>query len=93
MAAVQFDHRLLAEFVLLALVVVWLYARKFELAGRARTAMNLLLLFGFVQFLLGVATLLMAVPVPLGVAHQGGAMLLFATALFATPSRNCTKSI
>lgn len=82
MAAVQFNHRLLAEFVLLSVFAVWFYARKFELVGRARTAMNLLLLLGAIQFSLGVATLLLAVPVPLGVAHQGGAMLLFAAALF-----------
>jgi cytochrome c oxidase assembly protein subunit 15 len=82
MAAVQFDHRLLAELVLLALIGVWFYARKFELVGRARTGMNLLLLLGVVQFSLGVTALLMAVPVVLGVAHQGMAMMLFAGALF-----------
>jgi cytochrome c oxidase assembly protein subunit 15 len=82
-AAVQFNHRLLAECVLLLLIGCWFYARKFELVGRARSAMNLLLFLGCAQFLLGVATLLMAVPVSLGVAHQGGAMLLFAAALYA----------
>ncbi len=81
-AAVQFDHRLLAETVLLCLFALWYYSRRFDLAGRARLGMNLMLGMGIIQFLLGVTTLLLAVPVPLGVAHQGGAMLLFATALF-----------
>ena len=45
--------------------------------------MNLLLLLGVIQFSLGVTALLMAVPVVLGVAHQGVAMLLFAAALYA----------
>ncbi len=81
-AAVQFDHRLLAALVLLSVVGVWFHARKFELVGRARFVMNLLPIIGCAQFLLGVATLLMVVPAPLGVAHQGGAMLLFAASLF-----------
>jgi len=81
-AAVQFDHRILAELTLLGIVGLWIYARRFELVGRAKLGFNLMLAMGAIQFLLGVATLLMVVPVPLGVAHQGGAMLLFATALF-----------
>lgn len=82
-AAAQFDHRLLAELTLLLVIGVWYYARRFELVGKARLAMNLLLLMGGIQFLLGVITLITAVPVPLGVAHQGGGMLLFAASLFA----------
>jgi cytochrome c oxidase assembly protein subunit 15 len=91
-AAVQFDHRLLAECVLLLLIGSWFYARKFELVGRARFAMNLFLFLGCVQFLLGVTILLMAVPVPLGVAHQGGAMLLFAAALYTIRMLQSTDS-
>ena len=82
-AAAQFDHRLLAELTLLAVVGVWFYSRKFELVERTRLAMNLLLAMGGIQFLLGVVTLVLAVPVPVGVAHQGGGMLLFAASLFA----------
>ncbi len=81
-AAVQFDHRLLAELTLLFVITLWFYARRFELADRAKVAFNLMLGMVAVQFILGVATLLMVVPVWLGVAHQGGAMLLFSTALF-----------
>jgi cytochrome c oxidase assembly protein subunit 15 len=91
-AAVQFDHRLLAESVLLSVVGVWFFARGFELVGRARSAMNLLLFLGCAQFLLGVTTLLMAVPVPLGVAHQGGAMLLFAASLYTLRMLQSTDS-
>jgi cytochrome c oxidase assembly protein subunit 15 len=35
-----------------------------------------------VQIGLGIATLLMVVPLPLAVAHQAGAMLLFTAALW-----------
>jgi cytochrome c oxidase assembly protein subunit 15 len=34
------------------------------------------------QIVLGISTLLMAVPVVLGVAHQAAALLLFTVALF-----------
>jgi len=81
-ATVQFDHRILAELTLLSVLVLWFYSRRFDLIGRARLGFNLLLAMVMVQFLLGVSTLLMAVPVPLGVAHQGGAMVLFSVALF-----------
>jgi len=81
-AAVQFDHRLLAELVLISVIALWFYARRFELVGRAKLGFNLMLGMVAIQFALGVATLLMVVPVWLGVAHQGGAMLLFSTALF-----------
>lgn len=43
-------------------------------SGRARTAGTILLLALAAQITLGIATLLMAVPVSLGAAHQGGAM-------------------
>jgi len=90
-AAVQFDHRILAELVLACVVGLWFYAKKFELANQARLGFNLMLIMVCVQFILGVTTLLMVVPVPLGVAHQGGAMLLFATALFTLSSLRSPK--
>jgi len=81
-AAVQFNHRLLAELVLISVVGLWFYAKRFELADRARLGFNLMLGMVCIQFILGVSTLLMVVPVSLGVTHQGGAMVLFAVALF-----------
>jgi len=90
-AAVQFDHRVLAELVLLSVVGLWFYAKKYELADQARLGFNLMLIMAGVQFTLGVTTLLMVVPVALGVAHQGGAMLLFATALFTLSSLRSPK--
>ena len=81
-AAVQFNHRLLAETVLLAVIATFLYSRKFELVGAARMGMHLMLGMVIIQFSLGVATLLSVVQLHLGVAHQGGAMVLFAFSLF-----------
>ena len=81
LATVQFDHRLLAW--LLAIVVPWFWwrARGQALAPAARLACNALLAALALQIALGIATLLHAVPVALGAAHQGGALLVFTAAL------------
>ena len=83
MATVQFDHRLGAW--LLALLVPWFWqkARRETLAPRARLAGHLLLGMLALQIALGIATLLLRVPIPLAAAHQGGAVLLLTAALFA----------
>ena len=82
MATVQLDHRMVA-WLLLALVA-WLWARVSWLdpGPRARTAVNLLALAFVVQFALGVWTLLAAVPVALGAAHQFVAILVFGAVLY-----------
>ena len=82
MATVQLDHRMVA-WLLLALVA-WLWARVQwnDAAPRARAAVNLLAAALVVQFALGVWTLLAAVPVALGAAHQFVAVLVFGAALF-----------
>jgi cytochrome c oxidase assembly protein subunit 15 len=82
-ATVQFDHRLIAW--LLALLVPWFWAlaRRAGVPGRARLAADLLLGALALQIALGIATLLLAVPVPLAIAHQAGALLVFTAALLA----------
>ena len=54
------------------------------LPSQARLAANLLLAMLGVQLALGISTLLLRVPVALGAAHQAGAMMLFALALWTT---------
>ena len=49
--------------------------------ARARACGTLLLALLAVQVALGIATLLLAVPVPLAAGHQAGAVLVFAAAL------------
>jgi cytochrome c oxidase assembly protein subunit 15 len=86
-ATVQFDHRLLAWVLALAIPLYWWQTRHAaSAAGRARRAADLLLAMLVVQFTLGVATLLLVVPLPLAAAHQAGAVLLFAAALYAAHS-------
>lgn len=82
MALVQFDHRLGAW--LLAFLVPW-FCWKIKLANvsaQVRLAALWLLLALFLQIALGIATLLLAVPVDLGTAHQGGAMVVLGVLLW-----------
>ncbi len=79
---VQFSHRVLAISTLLMIVVFWFYARNRGMPPRARPAFHLLLVTGLIQVGLGITTLLMIVPVTLGVLHQGVAMVLFTLAIY-----------
>ena len=81
MATVQLDHRLLAWLLLGLVPWLWWRVRRSVPTRRARIAAHLLLGTLAVQFTLGVWTLLAAVPVALGAAHQGVATLVFAAAL------------
>ena len=82
MTTVQFDHRLLAIATFVVVVLYWLAARKADLPTRAKKASNALLHTAILQVALGITTLMLAVPIFLGAAHQAIAMLLFTVALF-----------
>jgi cytochrome c oxidase assembly protein subunit 15 len=75
MATVQFVHR--AFFWALALLVAAAWWRE-----RASLPAQLLLAAFVLQASLGIATLLLGVPVALGAAHQAGAVLVLAAALW-----------
>ena len=79
MAAVQLLHR--AFFWLLAVLVPIVWWR-----GRDTAAANILLGAFILQGALGITTLLLGVPVGFGAAHQGGAVLLLAAALWTAHS-------
>ena len=83
LAAVQFNHRALAIVTFAAAAGVWLWARGIGLAKRARRAVHVMLAMAVLQVGLGIATLLLVVPVWLGAAHQAGALLLLTAALWA----------
>jgi heme a synthase len=82
MATVQFDHRLLAWALALAVPLLWWRIRRHPAAPRAaRTGASVLLALLVLQLALGISTLLLRVPVTLAAMHQAGAVLLFAAAL------------
>lgn len=75
---IQFVHRSIAVLVFLAVIISFLIAPQ----QRFKTFNGLVLLIMLVQVSIGVATLLMKVPVVLGAAHQAGAVALLSAALF-----------
>ena len=82
MATVQFDHRMIAWILMFTVPYFWFKARKHQLSDSAKLACNLFLIMLVIQVGLGISTLLLAVPLVLGAAHQGGAMMLFTAALW-----------
>jgi cytochrome c oxidase assembly protein subunit 15 len=81
--AVQFNHRVLALTTALAGLGLWLGARRLDLAPAARTAFALLAAAVVLQAALGIATLLLVVPIWLAALHQAGAILVLTAAIWA----------
>lgn len=77
---VQFDHRVLAVTTFTAVGAFWLWARGQALPAPAAGAIHLMLAVVAVQAALGIATLLLVVPVPLAALHQAGAVVLLIVA-------------
>lgn len=82
MAMVQFDHRLGAWLLAFLVPWFWLKIRSADVSGNARLASNVLLAALAAQITLGISTLLLAVPIALGAAHQGGSMVVFGILLW-----------
>lgn len=81
-SGVQFVHRTLAYFVVGFIVLVYLKSRKLILTLPQSRAINSLLITVGIQFLLGVFTIILQVPVWLGVVHQVGAFFLLSAMIF-----------
>ena len=82
----QFNHRTLAYATLAGVAALWRYGTAATALGPALPRPARLLLHGLLaatgaQVALGITTLLTYVPVPLGAAHQSGALLLFTLTL------------
>jgi cytochrome c oxidase assembly protein subunit 15 len=82
MATVQFNHRLLAWLLAFVVPWFWLRGRRARLPAPARLASHGLLAALVLQVVLGIATLLLVVPIGLAAAHQAGAVVLFTAALW-----------
>ena len=80
-AAVQFHHRVLAVFTVVAALAFWLANRGSHLTRQTRHAIRALAAMVLVQAGLGIVTLLNYVPVWLGALHQAGALVLFTLAI------------
>ena len=79
---VQFNHRTLAELTVVLVLVFWVKSVDKHLTPRTRRAIALFGLMALVQVGLGIATLLLVVPVALASLHQVGAVVLFSLSLW-----------
>jgi cytochrome c oxidase assembly protein subunit 15 len=82
-ASVQFHHRVLAVLLVLLVAAYWLAVRRSDQTLRVRVALDGLLATAVIQAGLGIATLLLAVPIVLAAAHQAGALILLGLCLLA----------
>jgi len=81
-SGVQFVHRYLAYIVVGFIALIWFRTRKIQRTSLQEKGLQTLLALVFLQFVLGVLTLVYAVPLWLGVAHQIGAFFLLAAMTF-----------
>ena len=75
-SGVQFVHRTLAYIVVGMMILLYFRSKKYSLSIQQQNGLNALVILVFVQFGLGVFTLLYSVPLWLGLAHQITAFLL-----------------
>ncbi|MGB1308650.1 MAG: COX15/CtaA family protein [Oceanihabitans sp.] len=81
-SGVQFIHRILAYIVVLMVFLIWKKSRKIQRTNYQNNAIQALIVLVSLQFLLGVFTIVLQVPVWLGVAHQIGAFFLLSAMTF-----------
>jgi cytochrome c oxidase assembly protein subunit 15 len=85
-ATVQFDHRLLATLTALSALSTGLLGLRLASGIYARRALRVLVGCVVVQYTLGVATLINAVPLALAVVHQSMAVLLLTAGIVVAHS-------
>ena len=81
-SGVQFVHRTLAYFVVAFIFIIWYKSKKIETTKLQNKSIKILMFVVSLQFILGVFTILLQVPVWLGVTHQVGAFFLLSAMTF-----------
>ena len=79
---VQLVHRVLTAITFIAIILYWLKMRELNLTKRIRKANNMLMSITMLQFILGISTLILYVPISLAAAHQATALILLTVALY-----------
>jgi cytochrome c oxidase assembly protein subunit 15 len=75
-SGVQFVHRTLAYIVVVLILFLFYKGKKYSLTQQQKNGLNALVIIVFIQFALGVFTLLYSVPLWLGLTHQVVAFFL-----------------
>ncbi|MBF0436654.1 MAG: COX15/CtaA family protein [Magnetococcales bacterium] len=82
--SVQWDHRVLATSVFVAVFLFWIVLGRRVTRPAARTLMHAMVVMAGVQVTLGISTLVLMVPIALASLHQAGAVVLFTLVLILT---------
>jgi len=80
--SIQFVHRILAYLVFVFTFILWIKSRKLGTTLKTKTGMDILLFAVLIQVVLGIATLVMKVPISLGILHQFGALLVLMSIVY-----------
>lgn len=86
LAGVQFIHRYLAYLVVGLVLYLFLKGKRLSISKRRKEALTIITGAVSIQFLLGIFTLLYAVPTSLGLLHQLGAFVLLGSVVYALQS-------
>lgn len=89
---IQFNHRMLAYFIVLVVAVVAARNLLMSHDSRVRLGIYLVLAALAIQVTLGISALLTHIAVPVAAAHQGGAVVLLTAALFFAHARITERS-
>jgi cytochrome c oxidase assembly protein subunit 15 len=81
-SGIQFVHRTVAYIVVAAIVYLYFKSKKYALSPSQSKGITTLVFFVVIQFVLGVITLLLHVPLWLGLAHQIMAFFLLSAMTF-----------
>ena len=81
-SGIQFTHRTTAYLVVFFIFLIWKKSKKFRLTLHQKNGVNALVILVIAQFILGVFTILLHVPLWLGIAHQIGAFFLLSAMTF-----------
>ena len=81
-SGVQFVHRTIAYFVVGIILFLFFKSKQFTLSNQQKMGLDALVIIVFLQFTLGVFTLLYHVPIWLGVIHQATAFFLLTAMVY-----------
>ncbi len=81
-AAVQFNHRLLAVTIVPLALALWVWSLSRDISPAAQSGFAALAILTLVQMALGITTLLLVVPVTLAALHQAGAILVLTATIW-----------
>ena len=81
-SGVQFVHRTLAYVVVGVMLILFYKSKKYTLTSQQKHGLNAMVTIVFLQFTLGVFTLLYSVPLWLGLAHQVFAFFLLTSMIY-----------